>query len=92
MSSDAEYAAFLEKANQDPAANTTSNASNSGRMEFKTTESGVAIPRILKEGVDGGKWYYTSDADEPFLPVALRFSRSRLPTECESLPTFSYID
>lgn len=86
MSSDAEYAAFLEKANQDPSigAGPTQSALRAEKMDFHTTDSGVAIPKVLKEETDSGKWVYTSDADEPFVPVALHFSRSRLPEQCKS--------
>jgi hypothetical protein len=68
MSSDQEYANFLEKANQD-----TGSSSNevkiSGFAQTKAVDS--AVPASLKS-VDT---YYQSDTDEPFEPVALKHGK-----------------
>jgi hypothetical protein len=68
MSSDQEYANFLEKANQD-----TGSSSNevkiSGFAQTKAVDS--AVPASLKS-VDA---YYQSDTDEPFEPVALKYGK-----------------
>jgi hypothetical protein len=67
MSSDAEYAAFLDKANQDVAPAVQQDLSKKG---YGTKSVNTAVPKAL-EGVED---YYVSDADEPFEPVALEFS------------------
>lgn len=85
MASDEDYAAFLDKANQDPSegmgnqpqAKTASN----GKLEFKATDSGAKIPPVL----DQLQAYYVSDADEEFVPVCLKMSGEGLPDECKFL-------
>jgi hypothetical protein len=69
MSSDAEYAAFLDKANEDvkPAAQ-----QDLGKKGYGTKSVNTAVPKAL-ESVEE---YYVSDADEPFEPVALEFDGS----------------
>ena len=66
MSSDAEYAAFLEKANEgaQPAAQ-----QDAGMKSYGTKSVNTAVPKAL-ESVEE---YYVSDADEPFEPVALEY-------------------
>jgi hypothetical protein len=66
MSSDADYAAFLDKANQDTAPAATKNTKSS----YGTTSVDTAVPQALQR-VEA---YYVSDADEAFEPVALKFS------------------
>lgn len=71
MSSDADYAAFLERANQDGGgveAKTTEKANNS----YGTRSVNTGIPPALEQ-VEA---YFSSDADEPFEPIALRFDGS----------------
>jgi hypothetical protein len=69
MSSDAEYAAFLDKANEDvkPAAQ-----QDVSKKDYGTKSVNTAVPKAL-ESVEE---YYVSDADEPFEPVALEFDGS----------------
>lgn len=77
MASDSDYAAFLDKANQDPSggqANATSQ-----KLEFKTLDHGVEVPQGLVKVAKNA--VYTSDADEPFVPVALNFGGKTLPDE-----------
>jgi len=66
MSSDADYAAFLDKANQDSA---PAQAKDLSKQGYGTKSVNTAIPKVL-ESVEE---YYTSDADEPFEPVSLKF-------------------
>lgn len=66
MSSDADYTAFLDKANQDSA---PAEAQDTSKKGYGTTSVNTAVPKAL-EGVEE---YYVSDADEPFEPVALEF-------------------
>jgi hypothetical protein len=77
MASDEDYGSFLDKANQDPNeghAQTTSN-----KVELKAVDSGVEIPKVLKEATKDA--WYTSDADEKFTPVVLKFKGKTLPDE-----------
>jgi hypothetical protein len=67
MSSDADYAAFLDKANQDVAPAEQQDLSKKG---YGTKSVDTEVPKAL-ESVEE---YYVSDADEPFEPVALEFS------------------
>jgi hypothetical protein len=67
MSSDADYAAFLEKANQDTGAAEAKDASQ--KKSYGTESVNTAVPEVLEQVEE----YYISDADEPFEPVALKF-------------------
>jgi hypothetical protein len=68
MSSDQEYANFLEKANQDTGSS-SNEVKTSGFARTKAVDS--AVPKSL-ESVDA---YYQSDTDEPFEPVALKYGK-----------------
>jgi hypothetical protein len=68
MSSDQEYANFLEKANQDTGSS-SNQVKTSGFAQTKAVDS--AVPKSL-ESVDA---YYQSDTDEPFEPVALKYGK-----------------
>jgi len=75
MASDEDYMAFLDKANRDPSegynnAKSSQTASASGGP-FKTTSEGVEVPPPLVKVTRDA--FYTSDADEPFEAVALRW-------------------
>lgn len=67
MASDADYAAFLEKANQDTGAAQASAQSSTER--YKTKRVDTEVPEALMQVQE----YYISDADEEFEPVALGF-------------------
>ncbi|KAF1358954.1 hypothetical protein EJ07DRAFT_122079 [Lizonia empirigonia] len=71
MSSDADYAAFLDKANQDTAPAEQQDVSKKG---YSTKSVNTAVPKAL-ESIEE---YYVSDADEPFEPVALEFSGDKI--------------
>src|SRR4051794_24822834 len=64
MSSDADYAAFLDKANEQSGA--TSSSRDKARFSAKAVDTDV--PEELKTV----SAYYTSDSDEPFEPVSLK--------------------
>ncbi|RMZ74385.1 ribosomal L3 [Pyrenophora seminiperda CCB06] len=70
MSSDADYAAFLDKANQDVGSAETKDASQ--KQGYGTMSVNTAVPKMLEQVEE----YYISDADEPFEPVALSFEGS----------------
>jgi len=81
-SADQDYMAFLDKANADPSArynnnniniNNNENVANVGSATvLKTMDEGVRIPSPIAE-VIGRDLFYMSDADEPFVPVALKW-------------------
>jgi hypothetical protein len=65
--SDADYTAFLDKANQD-----TGSASAQQQQEKKgygTKSVNTEVPEVLQNVQE----YYVSDADEPFEPVSLAY-------------------
>ncbi len=66
MSSDADYAAFLDKANQDTG---SVGQQSTSKKSYGTKSVDTTVPKGL-EKVDA---YYTSDTDEPFEPVSLKF-------------------
>jgi hypothetical protein len=66
MASDADYAAFLEKANQDTGS-ADATAQQSKKVGTKSVDT--AVPEVLQRVEE----YYVSDADEPFEPVSLKF-------------------
>ncbi|KAJ6260282.1 hypothetical protein Dda_4507 [Drechslerella dactyloides] len=70
--SDADYAAFLQKANKDHAGLSTNTASSSG--EYISSKAHKAIRAL-------GERFYSSDADEPFIDVAFSWSGDQLPDE-----------
>ncbi|MCJ1403406.1 hypothetical protein MMC11_006629 [Xylographa trunciseda] len=73
MSSDEGYSAFLDQANQDTG---TSNASaQSSHAQLKATDTDV--PALL-QSIDQT---YTSEADEPFEPVSLKWTGRSMPSE-----------
>ncbi|KAF2196203.1 hypothetical protein GQ43DRAFT_445329 [Delitschia confertaspora ATCC 74209] len=72
MSSDADYMAFLEKANQDTGASATTQSN----QKVGTTSVNTAVPK----GLASVEEYYISDADEPFEPVALSWTENKLPS------------
>lgn len=84
MASDEDYMSFLDKANQDPSAGVAkTNQQGLAQVEFKTTDSSVQIPAALKQVTQNA--FYRSDADEPFVPVALNWDEAGqgLPDEGE---------
>jgi hypothetical protein len=69
--SDADYEAFLNKANQDMGGN---EATAQSKKSYGTKSVNTAVPKALESVQE----YYTSDADEPFEPVALEFEKDEL--------------
>lgn len=76
MASDEDYMAFLDKANRDPNEGV---AKTQGKVELKAVDSGVRVPAALKKATSDA--FYVSDADEPFVPVCLKFEGKKLPDE-----------
>lgn len=72
MSSDEAYSSFLDQANQDTGASTTSTTSSPATTKAVDTEIPASLLKV--------KQYYTSEADEPFEPVALGWSGNNMPT------------
>jgi len=77
MSSDADYAAFLDKANQDTGTASTQSKSKSVGIKAVNTD----VPKSLSE-IDE---YLTSDSDEPFEPVSLKYTGDELPVAGKSM-------
>ena len=82
MSSDADYASFLEKANQD-----TGGGNVTTQSAFSTKAVDTEVPSAL-QNIDA---YYTSDTDEPFEAVSLTWDKTSLPTAGEALRFASVI-
>jgi hypothetical protein len=85
MATDEEYAAFLDKVNQDPYEGVveTTKTQGMGRVQLKAVDEGVAVPQMLMDVISKGDAYYVSDADEPFEEVCLKFEGKKLPDEGE---------
>lgn len=73
MASDSDYMAFLNKANSQREAGSgqphTESSALSQQIRTKSIEPGAAVPGSLKE-VEA---FYTSETDEPFEPVVLKW-------------------
>lgn len=82
MSSDADYASFLDKANQDTGSTKVSAKSISVGTKSVNTE----VPKALEEIEE----YYVSDADEPFEPVSLKFDGDSVPSADEFAELLSH--
>jgi len=85
MSSDADYASFLDKANQDTG---SKNASTQSKKAVGTKSVNTAVPKALEQVQE----YYTSDADEPFEPVSLAYEGEGLPSADELAKLLSHHD
>lgn len=72
MASDEDYAAFLDKANQD-----TGTTASAQSKSFKTKAVDTEVPHVLQQVEE----YYISDADEPFEPVSLKWDGDAIPSE-----------
>ena len=79
MSTDAEYEAFLGKANQDTrtggAAKDTAVATSQPIPSNLTTVN-TAVPAALQDVQE----FFISDSDEPFEPVSLRWTEKKMPS------------
>lgn len=81
MSSDDAYSAFLDQANQDTGASKAF-LKRSSSAETKTVNT--EVPALLQNVERFGT--YSSEADEPFEPVSLKWDGDELPTK--GLPVF----
>ncbi|KAF5983824.1 hypothetical protein FBULB1_3592 [Fusarium bulbicola] len=78
MSNDDDYMAFLNKANQD----TGAGAATQEKATFKTKDQGAQVPKPISDVCKNA--VYTSDADEPFQEVSLKWEgKNGLPSESE---------
>ena len=75
MSDDA-YSSFLDQANQDTGASKASTKSKSATTKAVDTDVPVALQNVDQ--------YYTSESDEPFEPVSLKWSGKNMPSESMS--------
>ena len=72
MSDDA-YSSFLDQANQDTGASKASTKSKSAATKAADTDVPVTLQKVDQ--------YYTSESDEPFEPVSLKWSGKNMPSE-----------
>lgn len=73
MSSDDAYSSFLDQANQDTGASKTSAHSSSATTKAVDTDVPAPLQKV--------ELYYTSEADEPFEPVSLKWNGKNMPSE-----------
>ena len=79
MSDDEGYSNFLDKANkQSNSSKNVSTASKPTSTKTVDTEVPVQLQKIDQ--------YYTSEADEPFEPVSLKWTGKNMPSESKLLP------
>lgn len=74
--------AFLNKANEDTSNGHAASVKNKQPAQFKTKDSGSQVPGPIQAAVSDA--VYTSDADEPFEAVSLKWEGNGLPDEGES--------
>lgn len=72
MSDDA-YSSFLDQANQDTGASKESTKSKLAATKAVDTDVPVTLQKVDQ--------YYTSESDEPFEPVSLKWSGKNMPSE-----------
>lgn len=72
MSDDA-YSSFLDQANQDTGASKASTKSKSAATKAVDTDVPVTLQKVDQ--------YYTSESDEPFEPVSLKWRGGNMPSE-----------
>ncbi|KAL6717405.1 hypothetical protein ACLMJK_005320 [Lecanora helva] len=77
MSSDEAYSSFLDQANQDTGASKTTAQSKAQSLSTKAVNT--EVPATLQKV----EQYYTSEADEPFEPVSLKWNGKNMPSENE---------
>ncbi|KAL1884383.1 hypothetical protein VTK73DRAFT_77 [Phialemonium thermophilum] len=73
MASDDDYMNFLEKANRGPNEGRATQSAASPKA-FKTVDEGIEVPAPLIQVTHDT--FYVSDADEPFVPVALQWNEA----------------
>jgi hypothetical protein len=85
MASDEDYAAFLEKANEDPSKGVAKTESQrGGKMQLRAVDKGAKVPAGLKSATKEA--FYVSDSDEPFEAVVLKLVGKGLPDEGTLFP------
>jgi hypothetical protein len=89
MATDEEYMNFLNKANQDPSEGYAKPALQS-KQEFKTLDAGTSVPAAIEKLLEKDL-VYTSDADEPFIPVVLNWDEGGNGLPDEGLLLFPFI-
>ena len=71
--SDEAYSSFLDQANQDTGSKSVSTSSKNQKTSAKAVDTDV--PDILRNIQS----VYTTDADEPFEPVSLKWEEGKVP-------------
>jgi hypothetical protein len=75
MGADEDYEAFLNKANEDASGATASSAPSTKKASTKAVNTS-SVPSPL-ENIDA---FYTTDSDEPFEPVSLKYEGDKVPS------------
>ena len=75
MGADEDYEAFLNKANEDASGASASSAPSTKKASTKAVNTS-SVPASL-QNVDA---FYTTDSDEPFEPVSLKYDGKKVPT------------
>lgn len=82
MSNDA-YSSFLDQANQDTGSSKVSAKSKPAATKAVDTDVPVTLQKVDQ--------YYTSESDEPFEPVSLKWSGKNMPSESMKLQQTHFI-
>jgi len=91
MASDEDYVKFLDKANEDPSKGVAkTQKTHPSNVQLKTVDKGVAVPKNIKAKTDKEEWIYVTDADEPFVGVALKLEEPHLPDEVDFAQLINY--
>ncbi|EKD17050.1 hypothetical protein MBM_04627 [Drepanopeziza brunnea f. sp. 'multigermtubi' MB_m1] len=86
MATEDEYMSFLDKANRDPGEGVVEGKSEGGGNEvkgLKAVDEAVEVPQAIRRVLGKNESFYVSDADEPFVGVALKLGKGEegLPDE-----------
>ncbi|KAI9055840.1 hypothetical protein LZ554_000779 [Drepanopeziza brunnea f. sp. 'monogermtubi'] len=86
MATEDEYMSFLDKANRDPGEGVAEGKSEGGGTEvkgLKAADEAGEVPEAIRRVLGKNESFYVSDADEPFVGVALKLGKGEegLPDE-----------
>lgn len=91
MSSDEAYGSFLEQANQPSTSKKASTATQSSSSQKNSSLSTKAVDTDIPPALQNVKnAYYTSEADEPWETVSLKWEGGNMPSESPSA-TFPHL-
>lgn len=79
MSTDAEYEAFLEKANRDTRSGSAGKETAVTTSQAKSSNL-ITVNTIVPTALQNVQEFLISDSDEPFEPVSLRWTEKKMPS------------